>query len=191
MPKGNLVVERLQSDDLMRSRSVLDLYFDGATEPKNPGGVCCSAWVLKSPSTEELGSTSRLLATGRMVVADGGENATNNYAEYCGLGLGLKFLCDLGWRGGILNIFGDSQLVCRQITKEWRCNYPHLQDLRSRIWQRLMELGCMADAENFNDHVTITWVPRDQNQEADELTKLCYREYTGRQMPVRQTRRRT
>jgi ribonuclease HI len=114
-------------------------YFDGACEPKNPGGVCSSVWLLYSQKGNEL------LAKDGRIVRDGRRKqpkdilATNNYAEYCALGLMLRFLVDNNWRGS-LHIFSDSKLVVHQVTRDWNMKAKHLKPLRERIWTHLETL---------------------------------------------------
>lgn len=183
----------------------LFLHFDGSCEPKNPGGVACAGWVLFGDDPE---MPPLPLAEEYQVVAEG-PGATNNFAEYCGLGLGLKFLCDLGWRGE-LDVQGDSQLVICQTLGKWQCNKEHLQRLRTRVYQRLVELGLarahvdgdeakqyLYDGENLPDSgldipveidhnmLHLVWVPRELNEYADALTGKAYAEHTGKQQPSR------
>ena len=184
----------LTSKETILAHKRLLLYFDGSCEPKNPGGVACAAWLIVGDDPDKPPLT---LAQSYEVVADGGRLATNNFAEYCGLGLSLKFLCGLGWRG-TLTVKGDSQLVVKQVTGEWGCNKdgksPHLQDCRARIYMRLIELGlATAVDENGIDIPVdinytlfdIEWIPREQNELADKLSKQAYVERTGKQPPSR------
>lgn len=132
----------------------LALYFDGAAEPTNPG-VPAYGWAVVNPED------------GEVVASDSGspaEHGTNNFAEYCALGCGLRWLADRGWTGH-LSIFGDSMLVIKQIRREYRCNLEHLQKLRQRCWDLLETLGGDYEA---------TWIPREQNTFCDDLTKRVY-----------------
>ena len=123
-------------------------YFDGGCEPINPGGVCTSAWVIHD-------ANEKLAAQG-MVVRDGNNKrgadklATNNYAEYCALGLLLKFLVDNNWRGEI-HIYSDSKLVVNQTTKNWKMKSPTLKPLRDKVWVHLktLELEVSMPEEEF------------------------------------------
>lgn len=140
----------------------LHLEFDGSCEPKNPGGVACIGWLFKSQD--------KILVQGHDVVADGGNKATNNFAEYCALGVPLRWLKDQGWQG-TLSVTGDSQLIVKQVNEEWKCNKPHLQELRQRVWDLLEELK--LDASNFS----LEWVPRDLNEAADALGRIAYEKH--------------
>lgn len=143
------------------------LLFDGLCEPRNPGGFACYGWLIKSGDA--------VVASGHGLAA---RNSTNNFAEYAALGFGLRWLTDRQWSGK-LKIMGDSKLVVEQITQRWNCNKEHLQKLRARCWELLAIVG----------EWEITWHPREQNEEADALSRQAYVEETGQQPPER-TRRK-
>jgi ribonuclease HI len=181
----------------------LNLHIDGACEPKNPGGVAVSSWAFFDPQ-------GHLLAEEGKVVADGGEKATNNFAEYCALGLALRWLLDNGWRGSIL-VQSDSQLVVKQVLQKWKCNKEHLLKLRARIWELLtqLELDLLGNDEyeareleeslgefdpdtgeytepDVSSRCVLMWVPREQNTYADGLCEQTYRNYmTDKGRPVK------
>ena len=125
-------------------------HFDGGCEPRNPGGVCTSAWIIHDADTNET------LAGQGMVVRDGrgkkDPSATNNYAEYCALGLMLRFLVDSEWRGEI-KIYSDSKLVVNQVTDQWQMKSKTLRPLREKVWEHMqtleLEVGDGTDFECF------------------------------------------
>lgn len=155
---------------------ILLIYFDGACEPRNPGGWATFGWVAK-----RNGAT---VATGKGC-AGYGDGMTNQVAEYAALLAALRWLADTDQQGAV-EIRGDSQLVVRQMTGEWRCYAEHLQPLH----REALELACQ-----FTGPVLFRWVPRGENAEADELSKEAYEEaraqagesddgYTGRGDPA-------
>ena len=87
--------------------------------------------------------------------------ATNNVAEYVGLICGLVLAKDAGAKQ--LRAQGDSQLVVNQFTGEWQVKEPTLRPL-------LAEAREVALA--FTD-VTISWIPREENAEADAEVRKC------------------
>lgn len=146
------------------------LHFDGLTEPRNPGGHMAWGWVLFRPGESNL--------TGKGSLEAKPEN-TNNVAEYTGLGHGLRAVVDLIKKGAVcrnLFIFGDSKLVVCQLSGTWACNMPHLQKLRDRCLELLKEAKVRWEAD---------WIPREENEEADALSKDAYRELTGQEAPER------
>ena len=149
----------------------LILSFDGACEP-NPGGVATYGWVI-----EELRAGKPFLLEDGNGMAKV-QNATNNVAEYHGLGHGLKAVARL--HPSSLEIRGDSQLVLNQLTGAWQCNAEHLVKLRDRCREILKEIGCQW---------TTTWVGRDGNTEADSLSVKAYEKATGKPFPHRRRRK--
>ncbi len=61
---------------------------------------------------------------------------------------------------------GDSQLVIRQMTGEYQVRKEHLKAYR----ERLKQLAALFRRVEFQ------WVPREQNQRADALSKEALRE---------------
>lgn len=151
------------TDGKIQEYPELLLHVDGGCEPRNPGGIATCGWAIFHNST--------LLVESHKVVKDGGPLATNNYAEYCALGLALRWLNENGWRG-ILRIKADSKLLVEQVNSRWKCKAEHLIPLREKIWQIFEELELKLDSNCF-----LQWVPREQNTCADELTNIAYREY--------------
>lgn len=144
----------------------LNIYFDGGCQPKNPGGIATSGWFI----TNEKGE---LLADGSKVVADGGTHATNNFAEYCALGLALRCLIDEKWKGKSLTIQGDSRLVIEQVAGNWNCKAKHLKKCLIRIHEYLAIL-------DIEKGWIIQWVERNQNEHAHNLAENAYHNYLNR-----------
>lgn len=142
-------------------------YFDGICEP-NPGGHGCGGWVVETHDALQ----GEIIA-GREYFGHG-TGITNNVCEYLSA---LRVLEDL-WRAGYLGpvlLRGDSQLVVNQFDGSFACNAPLLVPLLGR----LREAGaCFAG-------LTLVWVGRDNNRSADALSRLAFKEATGREPPVR------
>lgn len=163
------------------------LHVDGGCEPVNPGGVCTAGWVIYDHNTMEV------LVSECRVVQDGGPLATNNYGEYCSLGFALRWLKEQEWRGE-LTVKADSQLLIKQVLGEWKCKAEHLRPLRKRIWDYLEEMcltrvseenagmlyGPDGDMNPLNRPCILIWVPRGQNEYANNLCRTAYEEYRKR-----------
>jgi ribonuclease HI len=158
------------------------IYFDGACEPTNPGGMGTYGFVVQHRYSADAADPPRPVHKHYGCCGDG-PTMTNNVAEYMGLGHALRWIKDHSRKAEItsLTVRGDSKLVIHQMTGEWASNKPHLARLRDRCRQLLKDLGC---------EVRFEWVGRDRNTEADELTRQAYTVATGEPFPEHPERRR-
>lgn len=139
---------------------MLTVHFDGLCQPKNPGGVAAYGFVVKKGA--------KLLHEGRGLAARPySPEATNNVAEYQGVLKALEWLVEQKLEQEKILIRGDSELVIRQIKGEYKVKAPNLAPL----FKRVRELSLRFPSLRFE------WVPREQNEEADEQTNLAYAEY--------------
>ena len=83
--------------------------------------------------------------------------ATNNVAEYRALLLGIERAAALGAER--LELFGDSELIVRQVRGDYKVKDETLRELHSQVLLAL---------EGFEEW-TIRHVRRDENAEADRL----------------------
>jgi ribonuclease HI len=88
--------------------------------------------------------------------------ATNNIVEYEGLVTGLRLTKDLGIRQ--LLIRGDSQLVAKQVQKEYDCNNHKMVEYLTEV-QRM---------EKFFDGFEVRYVPHLDNRGADHLAWIAF-----------------
>ena len=120
-------------------------WFDGAAEPTNPGNRSIGA-LLEGPNGT-VAQISRSIGFG-----------TNNEAEYEAIIALMVAAIEAG--APSVQIFGDSQMVVNQLNGEWAVRSATLQI----YWSRARSLMRKANA-------TVSWVPREQNTKADELSK--------------------
>lgn len=123
-------------------------FFDGACSG-NPGPMAIRL-VVYDPEGKPILQLSRCIGHG-----------TNNIAEYSALIELLRVLKSMKIERA--HIFGDSQLVIKQVAQKWRVNHKHLQEL-FRQARALME-----------DHPEwqLTWVPRELNVADGVGSELC------------------
>jgi len=82
---------------------------------------------------------------------------TNNQAEYQALILGLEEAIKRGVKE--INCFLDSELVVRQLKREYKVKDKDLATQFVRVWNLMQQIG----------KVTFTHVPRAENKIADRL----------------------
>ena len=145
----------------------LTVYFDGACEwhtwadgskHRNPGGIATYGWLIYQDEVK--------IANGYGEVCRG-SGATNNKAEYMALIKSLEAVKDLALEHDLeydyIEVRGDSQLVIRQLMGVYAVNSDNLRDL----YEQAKKLVRKAKG-------ILQWIPREQNQEADDLSKLAY-----------------
>jgi ribonuclease HI len=137
-------------------------YCDGACEPVNPGGTGGWGFIIK----DEAGN----LLTSGYGALEAGPEMTNNVAEYMSGAMCVKAYRQLG-RPGPLLIRGDSKLMVMQMRGEWKVK----AGAYVKVYRKLKDLVAACTFQ-----IQWEWVPREQNGEADELSKKGILEVGGR-----------
>lgn len=140
---------------------VLVVYFDGLCEPVNPGGIATYGFVVYRDGLR--------VAEGKGVVGAGylGDDVTNNVAEYTALVKALELLLQRDFIGEELVIRGDSQLAIRQLQGVYAVRSPRIAPLYRKVRELLSRFP----------RVRFEWVPREENAEADALSRAAYEEF--------------
>lgn len=129
---------------------MIEAWFDGAVEPVNPGGhggfgivVKCNGRVIHSDS----------VYVGRW------PELSNNCTEYAGCIAVLRYFLREGIKQAV--VYGDADMIVKQINLQLKIRggayIPYFHEAYS-LKRQLPE-------------VKIVWIPREQNAEADELSK--------------------
>ena len=63
-------------------------------------------------------------------------------------------------------VSSDSKLVVEQCNDNWQCNNKRLSALRDQIWNLSNEFS-ICDVRS-------KWIPREENTEADEVSRSLY-----------------
>lgn len=130
------------------------VYIDGLSQPRNPG----------------TGTYGFVIQEGSKRLAEGsglaGRDVTSNYAEYTALAEALKRLKALGVEGDVL-VRSDSKLLVGHMSEGWKVKGGMYVEKLKEARDLVKELGS----------VRFEWIPREQNQEADLLTRIAYDRY--------------
>jgi len=116
------------------------LYFDGGSRG-NPGPAAYG-WVLYGPDLAEVARGCETLG-----------HATNNVAEYTGLVRGLEQAVAHG--AGKLQIFGDSELIIKQLRREYRVKNAALKPLYQAATDQLAQLASWQAAHVYRTDNTV------------------------------------
>lgn len=146
----------------IRSSSIhpylIRVFFDGLCQPVNPGGIACYGYLIRKD--------------GKLVHQDYGvagqpfsKDATNNVAEYTALIKALEWLLENSTNEPV-RIISDSELVVRQLKGEYKVKSKRIVPLFRKA----------SSLKDSFANIEITWVPREENKEADALTNLAYEE---------------
>lgn len=122
-------------------------YVDGACEP-NPGRAAIGIRIT-FPGSDKT----------PVEIAQRIPDATNNEAEYQAVIKALLVCAEM--KAERIAIYSDSKLIVNQVNGEWACNEERLQQLVDRI----------KTLKTCFKKTMFTWVPREQNTDADRLSK--------------------
>ncbi len=133
------------------------LYFDGLCEPRNPGGVATYGYAIYKGSSK--------VSDGYGTVGAGmlGNDVSNNVAEYTAMIKGMDALLSMGHTAHI-TVKGDSQLTIRQMQGKYAVHAKRLAPLHAEA---------RRTAKRF-DSVEFQWIPREENEEADALSRAAF-----------------
>jgi len=128
---------------------------DGLCEPVNPGGTACYGWVAYRGG-EKLGEGCGVVCSG--------PGATNNVAEYTAVIKALEWMLENGHRNEEIEVRSDSQLCIYQLQGLYSVRSERVRPLYKRV---------RGLAGQFR-RIRFRWVPREQNEEADALSRRAY-----------------
>ena len=129
---------------MVPQRGTLRVNVDGGARG-NPGPAAIAAVVMDGDGAV-LEERSEAIGT-----------TTNNVAEYRALLLGIERAAALG--ASRLELLGDSELIVRQVSGDYKVKDPTLRDLHRQVHEALKRF----------DGWSIRHVRREENAEADRL----------------------
>jgi len=126
-------------------------YVDGLAQPRNPGTGTYGYVIYDGP---------KKLAEGSGLA---GHGVTSNYAEYTALEQALSRLKSMRIEGDVL-VRSDSKLLVGHLSSGWK--------VKGGMY--VEKLKAVRDLLKEFESVRFEWIPREQNQEADLLTRIAY-----------------
>jgi len=135
----------------------LEVWIDGACEPVNPGGTATYGLVIKQKH-------DTLLRQGQAIGS--GKEMSNNVAEYSGL-IALLVWYKAEKRTDSVQIYSDSDLLVKQMTGLYRAKKGKKRGLYYPYYEQAVALI----NEIGRSRLHFEWIPREENTEADELSK--------------------
>ncbi len=135
------------------------IYCDASIEPINPGGVLAWAYVVHHDGKH----------TYKDVRIEGwGDRFTNNMGEYMAVVGAMLWLIRLPpEKHEPVILRSDSQLVINQCSGRWGCRNPQLKKYHKLI---------LEAQQRYTKNIRFHWIPREQNKEADALSRSLYTE---------------
>lgn len=138
--------------------SLIEVWYDGACEPVNPGGHGGGGYIIKRNGYE--------MHRG-MIYLPAGPEISNNVAEYSGIREALKWMIETKHTNHAVLVRGDNMMSVMQMAGKWKAK-------RGRYIPLYLE--CRELAKNFRN-ITFMWIPREKNGEADEISKKALKDH--------------
>jgi ribonuclease HI len=134
------------------------VYVDGLCEPYNPKGIACYGYVIYRDSQKVFEDKG---------VVGQGEGMSNNVAEYTALWKALLKLYENNLTDEEVIVKSDSRLVVNQMKGYW--------DVHGGLYYRSCAKAKIL--KGLFDKISFVWVPREENSEADKLSRIAYEDY--------------
>ena len=135
---------------------MIEVWIDGCCIPVNPGGTACLGYVIKR--------RGMVIAQSSQIVGEG-KGMTSNVAEYHALIRALEEVRQRKLENETILLRSDSNLLVNQMNGDWRVKAPLIKPL---YWKAKR----LADGLKL----TLEWIPRELNEEADELSRVAYKD---------------
>lgn len=131
---------------------MIEAYFDGCMEPRNPGGTGAYGAIIFRDG-QEISKASKMF--------DPQPDRSNNYAEYAGFKWILDYLIAHDLTKSQIIVYGDSNLVIEQMFGHWRIKSGYYVPMAIQCKNLLKQFSAIQGQ----------WIPREKNFLADELSK--------------------
>ncbi len=136
------------------------VYVDGLCEPVNPGGTATYGYVIRSDAGRDIARKSGVVGKG--------PEMSNNVAEYAALCEALRFLVKGKMTEALIEVRSDSRLLVNQMKGDWKFHKGLYAKKYSEATDLVAQFG----------KISFMWVPREENEEADALSREAYADAT-------------
>jgi ribonuclease HI len=133
---------------------MIEVWTDGLCEPVNPSGTACYGYIIKR-NGKTINKDYGVIGTG--------PDMTNNVAEYTALIQALQKIKSLKLDKEKIIVRSDSRLVAVGMSQNWKIKAPRVLPLYTKA--KILASGM---------DIAFQWIPREDNEEADELARLAY-----------------
>ena len=145
---------------------MIEVWIDGCCYPVNPKGTACAGYVIKKGNLT--------IATGSKIIGKG-EGMTNNVAEYHAFINAILEIKNHHLDNEEILVRSDSNLLVNQLNRNWKVKAPLIMPL----YRKARTLS--ADLK-----LQIKWIPREQNEEADAMSREAFKNYSSRDFDNKQ-----
>lgn len=136
------------------------IWYDGSCGPTNPGGTAAWGLVFKDSSMNLICKKNGIVGKGKLM--------SNNVAEFAAANEALHLILANVNKGQSVLMQGDSLLSVNILSGKWKVRYnkkgmylPYYK-IAAETLSKCHDKGLFLD---------IRWVGREENQEADDLSK--------------------
>lgn len=140
---------------------LITCYFDGCCEPTNPGGSMGLGAIIYEDE--------KILFQYAICIHKGEHGITetsNNVAEYLACMRIVKYLIENKMQTRNILMRGDSKLVVEQMNGNWNMNKGAYIQWAKKVQEQL----------NQFPKINFQWIPREENEKADFLSKQKMKE---------------
>lgn len=134
---------------------MIEAFFDGVCEPRNPGGHAAWGVLVKQDGATVFGAGGYV---------GNGSRMSNQVAEYAAVAIALR---EVAKYNDIATIHGDSMLVICQLRGTW--------EVHGGLYVPYYK-AAFALYDPLRARVNLDWIPRERNSECDEFSKKVLRD---------------
>lgn len=135
----------------------ITVFIDGLCQPVNPGGIATYGFVVYEDGVK-IHEEAKFVGKG--------EGFSNNVAEYSALLAALTWLIQHQITKKV-EVRSDSRLLVNQMNGDWK--------VRKGLYKKVLEK--IKPLLGKFEYIRFRWIPREENVEADLLSRKAYEEY--------------